>query len=178
MYSENDMRAINGRIRKNLLVTVPILAALLAAYIYALAARVKWLAMTAGPLIFVAACFGFLAWLWPNLSYRRFLRDMSEGLSREVRGTIAAIGEKPETQDGARVLPVRLILDPGAEGDGREKPVHRASVEAVRLGLETPDGPDERIVYLNVSKRADFPGPGAHVALICFGRHIREIKEV
>ena len=178
MYSENDMRAINGRIRRNLMVLVPVLAALLAAYVYALAAGVEWLAMAVGPLIFVAACFGFLAYLWPNLRYRGFLKDMGGGLSRELRGTIAGIGEVPELQDGARVLPVRLVLDPDADGDGRDRPERRASVEAVRLGLEEPDGSDERIVYLNVSKREGFPGAGARVALTCFGRHIREVEVV
>ena len=178
MYSENDMKAINGRIRKNLLVLAPVLAALLAAYVYALAAGVEWLAMAAGPLIFVAACFGFLAYLWPNLRYRSFLKDMGSGLSRELRGTIAEIGEVPEAQDGARVLPVRLVLDLDADVDGRDRPERRASVEAVRLGLEEPDGSDERIVYLNASKRAGFPGAGAHVALTCFGRHIREAEVV
>ena len=103
---------------------------------------------------------------------------MGGGLSRELRGTIAGIGEVPELQDGARVLPVRLVLDPDADGDGRDRPERRASVEAVRLGLEEPDGSDERIVYLNVSKREGFPGAGARVALTCFGRHIREVEVV
>ena len=146
MYSENDMKAINGRIRKNLLVLAPVLAALLAAYVYALAAGVEWLAMAAGPLIFVAACYGFLACLWPNLRYRRFLLDMDQGLSRELRGSVVDIAGTAELQDGAMVLPVRLFLD---------------------------DAGDERIVYLNASKREGFPGPGTPVALRCYGRHIR-----
>ena len=64
----------------------PILALLLAAYIYGLAARIQWVAMVAGPLLFVAACYGVLAYLWPNSRYRSFLRDMETGLSRDVRG--------------------------------------------------------------------------------------------
>ncbi len=151
MYSEQDMIEINRRIRKNWLVLVPVLAALLAAYVYGLSAGVQWLVMIAGPLVFVAACFGFLAYLWPNMRYRRFLRDMGEGLSREMRGRIVEISEKAELQDGAMVLPVRIFLD---------------------------DARDERIVYLNASKRAGFPGPGADVALTCFGRHIRRAEEL
>ena len=147
MYSERDMLEINRKIRKNLMVLLPVLAALLAAYVFGLAAGVKWLVMAAGPMMFAAACFGFLGWLWPNLRYRRFLRDMNDGLSREMRGTIVAISEAAEPQDGAMVLPVRIFLD---------------------------DAQDERIVYLNASKRADFPSPGAKVALNCFGRHIRQ----
>ena len=146
LYSERDMIEINRRIRGNLLALVPVLAALAAVYVYALAAGVQWLAMAAGPLIFVAACYGFLACLWPNLRYRRFLLDMDQGLSREMRGSVVDIAGTAELQDGAMVLPVRIFLD---------------------------DAGDERIVYLNASKREGFPGPGTPVALRCYGRHIR-----
>ena len=146
LYSERDMIEINRRIRGDLLALIPVLAALAAVYVYALAAGVQWLAMAAGPLIFVAACYGFLACLWPNLRYRRFLLDMDQGLSREMRGSVVDIAGTAELQDGAMVLPVRIFLD---------------------------DAGDERIVYLNASKREGFPGPGTPVALRCYGRHIR-----
>ena len=169
MYSEKDLNEINDRIRKNWLALAPILAALLGAYIYGLEARVKWLAMAAGPLLFVAACFGFLAYLWPNLRYRGFLRDMQMGLSRDVRGTIVSIGEAAEPQDGAMVLPVRVALDDAEE-------THASSLSE-RLELhDAEDTSAERIVYLNASKRAGFPGPGSRVALHCFGRHIKAVE--
>ena len=110
LYSERDMIEINRRIRGNLLALIPVLAALAAVYVYALAAGVQWLAMAAGPLIFVAACYGFLACLWPNLRYRRFLLDMDQGLSREMRGSVVDIAGTAELQDGAMVLPVRIFL--------------------------------------------------------------------
>ena len=108
MYSERDMLEINRKIKKNLLVLLPLLAALLAAYVCGLTLGVKWLVMAAGAMIFVAACYGILAYLWPNLRYRRFLRDMNDGLSREMRGTIVEVSETAEPQDGAMVLPVRI----------------------------------------------------------------------
>ena len=55
MYSERDMHEIDRRIRTNLMVLLPVLAALLAAYIWGLAAGVKWLVMAAGPVMFAAA---------------------------------------------------------------------------------------------------------------------------
>lgn len=149
MYSEKDFEAINARIRRTLTVLLPLLAALLAAYVFALAKRVAWLAYAAGALLFIAACYGFLDWLWPNLKYRGFLNDMRQGLSRELRGTILAVAAEAEEQDGAQVLPVRL-------------------------GLADED--DERIVYLNASKAAEFPAPGTAVALRCYGRHIKEVS--
>lgn len=172
MYSEQDFIEINGRIRKDLLILIPILLVIVAAYVYALAARVKWLALAAGALLFVAACYGVLARLWPNLRYRRFLRDMESGLSRELRGTVLSIADVAEPQDGAMVLPVRLKLE---EGDERANVGE--SVQSHRLATESgEDVSGERIVYLNASKRAQMPGPGAAVALTCFGRHIRAVE--
>lgn len=175
MYSQQDMDGINARIRKNALALAPVLAVLLAAYVYALKAGVKWLAMVVGPLLFVAACYGILAYLWPNIRYRRFLIDLERGLTRTVEGTILDISDVPELQDGARVLTVRLAADGTGEGEARH-----ASALAERLRAEQPepaeDGGDVRILYLNASKREGFPGPGARVSLVCSGRHIRQVN--
>lgn len=176
MYSEQDMAVINGRIKKNWLVLTPVLLALLAAYVYALYAGVEWLAMVAGPMMFVAACYGLLVYLLPNLRYRGFLRDMQNGLSRDLRGTVVEISGTEELQDGARVLPVRVRLD--ADGAG-EHPASRASVAAERLNAQSPDDDgDERIVYLNVSKRDQMPEAGSAVLLRCYGRHIRAVQRL
>ena len=173
MYTEQDLNVINARIRKNWLVLGPILAALLAGYIYALSAGIEWLAMVLGALLFVAACYGLLAYLIPNMRYRGFLLDMEAGLSRDVRGTIVEISGTAELQDGAMVLPVRVKLDP----DQLESSMPVGTVESKRLGLESnEDTEDERIVYLNASKRVGFPGPGARVTLHCFGRHVRSVE--
>ena len=173
MYTEQDLNVINARIRKNWLVLGPILAALLAGYIYALSAGIEWLAMVLGALLFVAACYGLLAYLIPNMRYRSFLLDMEAGLSRDVRGTIVEISGTAELQDGAMVLPVRVKLDP----DQLESSMPVGTVESKRLGLESnEDTEDERIVYLNTSKRAMLPGPGTEVVLHCYGRHIKSVE--
>ena len=173
MYTEQDLNVINARIRKNWLVLGPILAALLAGYIYALSAGIERLAMALGALLFVAACYGLLAYLIPNMRYRGFLLDMEAGLSRDVRGTIVEISGTAELQDGAMVLPVRVKLDP----DQLESSMPVGTVESKRLGLESnEDTEDERIVYLNTSKRAMLPGPGTEVVLHCYGRHIKSVE--
>ena len=173
MYSERDMNEIERKIRVDILVLAPVLAILLAAYIYAMVQRVNWLAIVAAPLMFVAACYGILAHLLPHARYRNFLRDIEKGLSRELRGRIIEVSDAAEPQDGAMVLPVRVKLD---EDEARRKAAPVTSVESKRLGLGSADDvEDERIVYLNASKREGFPAPGTPVALKCFGRHIREV---
>ena len=149
MYSEQDLALINGKIKKNLSLLLPIVAVILALYIGGMVWAVEWLVMVAGPALFVAICYGVLAYLRPNMQYRRFLLDLRDGLSRELRGTVVSVAEQDEMQDGARVLPVHIFLT---------------------------DEQDERIVYLNASKKDYLPGPGTEVELQCFGRHIREAR--
>ena len=175
MYTESDMNEVNARIRRDWLVLIPVLLLLAGAYVYALAARVLWLAMTAGPLLVVVVCFVYMTRLWPNLCYRGFLRDMESGLSRTLWGTIVALSDVSQRQDGAMVLPVRIRLDEAASGGAASARVH--TVAAERLGLESGEDTEaERIVYLNASKRAMLPEPGAVVTLCCFGRHIRSVE--
>lgn len=147
MYSERDIIDINSKIKKNFQMLVPMLILLIAAYVAALLMAAQWLVYAVGALICVVACYGVIACLAPNMRYRRFLLDMQEGLSREMKGRIVEISHKSDYQDGVRVLPVRIFLE---------------------------SEQDERIVYLNASKTEDFPAEGETVVLRCYGRHIRE----
>ena len=113
MYSERDMVEIDGRIRRAWLGLIPVLAVLAAVLVFALIKRIHWLALVAAPLLIVAFMYGFIARLWPNLRYRRFLRDMASGLSRDVRGVIVAVSDEAELQDGAMVLPVHIQVESG-----------------------------------------------------------------
>lgn len=151
MYSEDDFRMINRRIARCRAALIPALAipAALAALGYV--KRVKGLALGGLALLAAAACFGIAFFLWPCLRYRGFLRDMREGLSREMVGSVVSVADAPEPQDGARVLPVHILLT-------REQ--------------------DERIIYLNASKRDQMPPLGTEARFVLYGRHIREIIPV
>lgn len=149
MYSERDFIDIGRRVRRNWVLWAVLVLALTAVFVAALRGRVQWLAYAAGILLAAGAWFLFAFFQLPCLRYRRFLLDMREGLSREMTGRVVEVSENADLQDGARVLPVRLML---------------------------PDEQDERIVYLNASKREGFPGTGALVILKLCGRHIREVK--
>ena len=148
MYTDQDIIDINRRLNRVRVVFYPALIALAALSVLGYARRIKWLAMGGLALLAAAAVFGGIFFLWPCLRYRGFLRDMQEGLSREMVGSVVSIAEKAEPQDGARVLPVHLLLT---------------------------EEQDERIVYLNASKRDLLPPPGTEVRLRLYGRHIREV---
>ena len=150
MYGEQDYIDIERRIRRNRLVWLPVLACIAALFALALIRRVQWLAYAAGVGFAVVTCFAFAFHQLPCLNYRKFLRELDSGLSREMTGQVVSVSDNVDLQDGARVLPVHLLLD-------KEQ--------------------DERIVYLNASKRDQFPAPGAHVRLKLCGRHIREVEQ-
>ena len=173
MYSERDMLEINGRIRRGWLVLTPILAVCAAAFVFALVKRNHALALASAPLLIVVFIYGFIAYLWPNLRYRRFLQDMQNGLSRDMRGVIVEISEKAELHDGAMVLPVRVLLS-GSDGDaGRGTSALSERIRQLEAGEDTRE---ERIVYLNASKRDMLPPAGSAVTMHCFGRHIRSVE--
>lgn len=148
MYSERDTLEINRRIRRCRTALLPVLLAFLSLSVAGYIRRVRWLALGALALLAVSACFGIGFFLWPRLRYRAFLRDMSEGLSREMVGRVVSVAERAELQDGAMVLPVHILLT--AEQD-------------------------ERIIYLNASKRDGMPPVGTEARFKLYGRHIREI---
>ena len=150
MYTERDMEDIRRRIRRDWLALALAAIVLLAAYVAGMLLRVKPMMLAAGVLLVVAVIFLFLFFLLPDLRYRRFLMEMGEGLMREACGNVLSVSDEPELQDGARVLRVHLMLD---------------------------EPRDERILYLNASKRERFPGVGTWVRLQLCGRHIAEVLE-
>lgn len=145
MYSEKDMAQINGKLKKNIIVLSIVTIIVLGGFIAALILGIEWLAMIMGPVTFMAVAYGFTAYIIPNARYRRFLKDVREGLSREMRGSVVEISGEEEEQDGVRVLPVRIHL---------------------------ADEDDERFVYLNASKKDQFAKEGDSVSMQCYGRHI------
>lgn len=151
MYSEADTLEINRRIRRYRMRLIPLLIALLALAALGYARRIQPLALGGLALAAAAAIFGIVFYLWPCLRYRAFLRDMSTGLSREMVGTVVAVSDDIEPQDGARVQQVRILLT---------------------------EAQDERIIYLNASKRDLMPPVGSEARFKLYGRHIREIVPV
>lgn len=151
MYTEQDGKMIRQRIKKYSVILAVGLAILLAAFIVGLSVNVrsKALTMAAGIAMFAYACFMWVMLIYPCVKYNRFLKDMQEGLTKEIDCEIREIVEKEEMQDGVRVLPVHVFLE---------------------------DEQDERILYANVSKLDQLPKKGEKARLGCFGRHIKEAR--
>ena len=148
MYTQQDMNEIVQRLKKYWIITGVLGAAVLAVYVLGMIKRWEIMVMICAALFFIVVCYMFVMYLLPCIRYCGFLRDMNSGLGREIEGTIVEISANEDLQDGVRVLPVRILL-------------------------KKED--DERIVYLNASKKELFPKEGTEVRLNCYGRHIKEV---
>lgn len=151
MYTEKDRWEIRGRLAKYCAITAVLLGGLLTVYVMGMICRWGIGVMVCGVLMFILLLFMIAMYIYPCGRYGKFLTDMERGLRRTVDGRIVEISEQEDLQDGVRVLPVRILLC-GAQ--------------------------DERIVYLNVSKRSLFPEAGTEVHLSCFGRHICSVEVI
>ncbi len=150
MYTEQDRIQTKNRIVRYSIITGVLTAALIALLVVGLKLRWEIGVMVIGAAIFAVLCFGIVMYIWPWARYMLFLRDMGDGLTREISGSIVEVSQQEDYQDGVRVLPVRIHLD---------------------------SEDDERIVYLNVSKAEHFPKAGTSVELHCYGRHIKEVVQ-
>lgn len=148
MYTEQDRTEIRQRIIRYSVITVLIALLLLAGYVLGMIYRWEIWVMIDSVLIFSTFCFGWTMYVYPCLRYNNFLKDMQSGLGRSMEGKIVEVSQNEDYQDGVRVLPVRILLK---------------------------EEQDERIVYLNVTKKEMFPAEGAEVRLNCYGRHIKEV---
>ena len=84
---------------------------------------------------------------------------------------IVDISDKAELQDGAMVLPVRVQVEKGNGPTGTS-----ALSERIQRLESDEDTREERIVYVNASKREWLPPVGTAVTLHCFGRHIKAVE--
>ena len=148
MYTQQDQIQNKKRIIKYSVITGVVFVGMLVLYIMGIKNRWESVVMTDGCAMFAWVCFMWMMFIWPCVKYSFFMKDLRQGIGRELVGSIVEVSGNEDYQDGVRVLPVRIFLD---------------------------SEQDERIVYLNVSKAEGFPKPGTKVKLGCFGRHIKQV---
>ena len=148
MYTQQDQIQNKNRIIKYCVIMGVVLIGMLVLYGIGIKNRWEMVVMTQGCAMFAWVLFMWLLFIWPCVKYSFFLKDLTQGIGREVTGSIVEVSGNEEMQDGVRVLPVRIFLE---------------------------SEQDERIVYLNATKTENFPKPGTMVQLGCFGRHIKQV---
>ena len=151
MYTNEDKSIIKGRIIKYSVIAGIILVGLIAVFAVLNGMRLQVPAMIALSAAFCWLSFMCIQYIIPCARYRIYLRDMDEGLSREIIGVIENIDDEIQVQDGVRVRSVHVVPDDDEEG---------------------------RFLYINVDKIGRLPAVGQKAVLNCFGRHIRDVKTV
>ena len=151
MYSEQDKIEISKRLKKYVTIMIVGLLVCLAVSVVGMLHSVRSLPLTmlGGVGLFVFACFMWMMFVYPNIKYGGYLKDMDQGLTKNMDCTVLEIDEKEELQDGVRVYPVHVFLE---------------------------DEQDERILYIDVSKMDQMPKKGEKAHFGCFGRHIKEAQ--
>lgn len=115
MYGEVDERRAEAAWKRAAVVAYVLGAATIIITVLGLIVRIKWLSIAAAALG-GGAVFGWISLkLAPWSAYRRFLRDMREGLERRTEGTLVSISAPTRLVDGVSVHDV--LLDAGEGTD-------------------------------------------------------------
>lgn len=156
MYTQEDTRYTKRELLRAWLTLAVISCALLGLYAAMLILRQRIPAHISLIMLFCAAFIIVDMKILPLRRYERFLYDIETGLKNDMRFELLYIADAPITIDGVSAMEwhVRLI-----DRDAKDK-------------LD-----DERILYLNASKRVNIE-PGANVEAVCCGRHILSVSEV
>ena len=148
LYTDGDRQRAERLARRWALILSGAELALLAAYVAGIALGRRWAMLAALLLGFIVAVFLGDLCLLPALRYRRFLRELDEGLRRRAICTVDGLKDEIETRDGARVRKLQVRLSDG----------------------------DSRIFYVNADCAARIPEPGARIELESCGRHVTGVR--
>jgi len=144
MYTEADLHRADQSVKRRTLALLLLLLILLAGYVAAILAGREALM-----LVLLLCGFWIVApvavlWLLPVAKYRRFLKEMADGLRRECRCTLDSISQEIALQDGVRVHALQVRLEDG----------------------------DTRLFYVNASKADLLPPMETQLILLSWGRHL------
>ena len=148
LYTDGERKRAERLARKWALILGGVELMLLTAYVAGILLDLRWAMLAALLLGFVVALFLVDLCLWPALRYRRFLRELDEGLRRRAICTVDGLRDAVEMRDGARVRELQVRLDDG----------------------------DSRIFYVNADCAAWIPEPGARIELESCGRHVTGVR--
>ena len=148
LYTDGERKRAERLARKWALILGGVELMLLTAYVAGILLDLRWAMLAALLLGFVVALFLVDLCLWPALRYRRFLRELDEGLRRRAICTVDGLRDAVEMRDGARVRELQVRLSDG----------------------------DSRIFYVNADCAAWIPEPGARIELESCGRHVTGVR--
>lgn len=152
MYTEADELTCQGQLKKNLWISLGIAVVTLALIVAGVILRYKWASVAVSALGFSLAYFVWSMKGLPWYRYRRFLRDIREGLSRVTVGRFVSVSEEEREREG--VMFREFLLEVDEEGEE-----------------------DERLFYWDAGKQLPQLRAGQRLTLTSFGNYIIALAE-
>lgn len=150
MYTEKDYQMAQKNAKRVIYITVGILVVALVLTGVFVALRQKW------PAVIALALGAWIAYAFysfkgsPWVCYRRYLRDVREGLSRQTDCFFVSMSENTRTVDGVDVYDLTARV-----GDGEE---------------------DERLFYWDADKTVPALHEGQAVHIVSYGKFVTQLS--
>ena len=116
LYSEHTCDPVNQKLKFRLIILFSVAALLLAVFVWALIARIEWLAMAAATLAGCFAVFFTDMLCMPLIRYRRMVRNALTGRRREKTMEFARLEPDLSSVDGVSCRNLIFLGDPDKHG--------------------------------------------------------------
>ncbi len=116
LYSEHTCDPVNQKLKLRLIILFSVAALLLAVFIWALVARIEWLAMAAATLAGCFAVFFTDMLCMPLVRYRRMVQNALTGRHREKTMEFARLEPDLSSVDGVSCRSLIFLGDPDKHG--------------------------------------------------------------
>lgn len=117
MYSQEDLKELNGRVKTIVISTAVIFIGFLIAAIYVAVNNAQWLGQL---ILIIGVCIDIFIWgikVTPTLCYRGFVKEILTGLSRTEQGRVISISNEPVYKDNRLFYYEVLIM----QDDGTQR---------------------------------------------------------
>jgi len=116
LYSEADLRSLNGQLRRRFILLGLIVAALLAAAVFAWIRRIEWLCIAALILACFSAIFGLDMFCLPLVRYRRLLTAALRARNHTETFVFSRVEPDASMVDGISCRSVIVLGEPDKHG--------------------------------------------------------------
>ena len=116
LYSKDTCNPVNQKLKLRLIIVVSVTVLLLAVFVWAVIARIEWLAMLSATLAGCFAIFFTDMLCMPLVRYRRMVNNALTGRSREKTLEFARLEPDLSTVDGVPCRSLIFLGDPDKHG--------------------------------------------------------------
>lgn len=154
MYDQKDFQENMTQLRRELLVLGLVSAPFLAGIIVSFVLRIEWLTIVLSIVYGAIAIFLYNLRIAPVTAYRRYLRNLTNGLKREAQGALVSLDRDETFKEGVRFYTMLINVDPKMDPEG------------------------ERLFYYDVCKPLPEIKPGEQVHVLSHGNYVLKVRAI